>query len=214
MRIVSKDERDKISGMYLSVVKYYVVRFEELLGLEDRGGYLVKKALEGLFRGISEFDPSGDESIDRFIRRNILEGVLEGARELLSDFDDLLARTRELTMVFRALSEKLGRAPCVEEIASQMGVDVEVARRYLSAAVLLFSHDRGTSFGVSPYSPARTREELARRIESLAPDSQLVIALHHFEEFSFEEISRILGESRESVILSYARGVLELLLSP
>ncbi|RMG61249.1 MAG: hypothetical protein D6713_00800 [Deltaproteobacteria bacterium] len=211
MRLLRPEEREKIAGMYLSTIRFYLLRFEGLLGVEDGEGVLVKRCVEELVTGLSSYDPDAGESLDRFVRRKIVEGIVSGVRRLIPDLDSSLALSRDLIRAFGSLTERQGRPPTVKELAEALCWDEEGVKKVMRVAVLSLSTDGTGEFSTNIFAPARTREELARKIESLDADSRLVVALHHFEEFSFQEIASILNREEDEVVTLYSRAMLTLL---
>ncbi len=143
------------------------------------------------------------------------------------------AKAREVERTHVELEQRLGRAPTEEEMAVDLGVDVEAFQATLleianSSELALddlwtsAGGDGGTislldtvsdPSGVDPHAEMDTvelKDRLADAIESLPDRERLVIALYYYENLMLREIGEVLDVTESRVSQLHTKAVLGL----
>ncbi|CAN5121009.1 RNA polymerase sigma factor RpoD [soil metagenome] len=222
-RAGDKEAAERLVTANLRFVISYVKKYQGRgLGLAE----LVCIGNEGLLKAVKKFDPDKGVKFISYavwwIRQTVLQALAEQTRSVripLNQNSNLVRLSRMDT----ALTQKLGRSPTDEEIASEMGEPIETIRalRRVAASELSLDAplDRGdrdsASFGErfagseaeeieeEVESQAR-REFLERMFEKYLTERErrilyLYYGLDEGEERTLEEIGTLLGVTRERI---------------
>jgi len=218
--------REALIESYLPYVKRVVHRIAVHLPQHVEVEDLIHVGVIGLIQALDRYDPSRDNSFLTYAIFRIKGAVLSELRSR-----DYLSRSnrkkvREMDQVFMALENRLGRPPSAEELAEEMGVDVETVhdiRRLSSITFVSFeemgahSEDEQTSIFNAMMSGrandaltmARLKElqaGIAEAVENLPEKERLVISMYYVDELTMKETGKVLDitESRVSQIHSQA----------
>jgi RNA polymerase sigma factor for flagellar operon FliA len=179
----------------------------------------------GLIQAVDRYDPGRDNKFMTYAVFRIKGAVLSELRSR-----DFLSRSnrrkiRDLENVCLKLEQKLGREVDDDEVAQELGVDVEQVYRtkqmssisFISFEELGFSSrdekEKLLSYLVDNDDDALTltrlkelKDAVARTIEQLPEKEKLVISLYYLEELTMKETGKVLDitESRVSQIHSQA----------
>ena len=217
--------RDQLITEYLPYVKRIVhriaIHLPSTIDIDD----LMNVGVIGLIQAVDRYDPSRDNKFMTYAVFRIKGAVLSELRSR-----DFLSRSnrrkiRDLENACLKLEQKLGREVDDEEIAEELGVDVEQIRRtkqmssisFISFEDLEFSSrdekEKLLSYLVDNDDDALTlarlkeiKEAVARAIEQLPGKERLVISLYYLDELTMKETGKVLNitESRVSQIHSQA----------
>jgi RNA polymerase sigma factor for flagellar operon FliA len=189
---------------------------------------LVSAGTIGLINAVDHFDASRGLAFSTFAAPHIRGAILDDLRRRDHVPRSVRRKQRELSKARDSLASRLDRQPCDDEMAEEMGVDVECVWRwrrdveYAARMSLDHPHDRGSGPGATPEqllaageegsemeSGVNQREEIERlrdEILNLKDQERLVLSLYYFEELKLHEIAAVLGvtESRVSQIRSKA----------
>ena len=217
--------RDQLITEYLPYVKRIVhriaVHLPSTIDIDD----LMNVGVIGLIQAVDRYDPSRDNKFMTYAVFRIKGAVLSELRSR-----DFLSRSnrrkiRDLENACLKLEQKLGREIDDEEIAEELGVDIEQIRRtkqmssisFISFEELEFSSrdekEKLLSYLVDNDDDALTlarlkeiKEAVARAIEQLPGKERLVISLYYLDELTMKETGKVLNitESRVSQIHSQA----------
>ena len=193
------------------------VRLPASMELED----LIQAGTIGLLEAVGRFDASQGASFATFASQRIRGAMLDELRSR-----DWLPRSvrRNARMVdeaVRRLEQQLGRAAEENEIATELGMELEEYRQLLSDTnsgnLLPFEMllEEGAEPGVEDTSQdtplqqfldGEKRDQLVAAIEALPEREKLLMALYYQEELNLKEIGAVLGvtESRVSQLHSQA----------
>ena len=217
--------RDQLITEYLPYVKRIVhriaIHLPSTIDIDD----LMNVGVIGLIQAVDRYDPSRDNKFMTYAVFRIKGAVLSELRSR-----DFLSRSnrrkiRNLENACLKLEQKLGREIDDEEIAEELGVDIEQIRRtkqmssisFISFEELEFSSrdekEKLLSYLVDNDDDALTlarlkeiKEAVARAIEQLPGKERLVISLYYLDELTMKETGKVLNitESRVSQIHSQA----------
>jgi len=217
--------RDQLITEYLPYVKRIVhriaVHLPSTVDIDD----LMNVGVIGLIQAVDRYDPGRDNKFMTYAVFRIKGAVLSELRSR-----DFLSRSnrrkiRDLENACLKLEQKLGREVDDNDIARELGIDVEHVYRtrqmssisFISFEELGFSSrdekEKLLSYLVDNDDDALTltrlkelKEAVARAIEQLPEKEKLVIALYYVEELTMKEAGKVLDitESRVSQIHSQA----------
>ena len=217
--------RDQLITEYLPYVKRIVhriaVHLPSTVDIDD----LMNVGVIGLIQAVDRYDPGRDNKFMTYAVFRIKGAVLSELRSR-----DFLSRSnrrkiRDLEKVCLKLEQKLGREVDDDEVAQEMGVDVDQVYRtkqmssisFISFEELGFSSrdekEKLLSYLVDNDDDALTltrlkelKDAVARTIEQLPEKEKLVISLYYLEELTMKETGKVLDitESRVSQIHSQA----------
>lgn len=195
------------------VTRYYpcVAKVAKLLARRlpasiDRGELMSAGAL-GLIDAAARFDPSRGGSFEAFAMIRIRGAMLDDIRVRDTLSRDMRRAARELGRATATLTQRLGRVPHEDELATHLGMSVEElrARRARVSGARVFGLDDvrpdllerlADDRADDPQEIFARRERLDRLaadIAALPPRMQQVLALYYKENLSLREIGDVLG---------------------
>ena len=226
-KVVPKDPayRDQLITEYLPYVKRIVQRLAVHLPSTVDIDDLMNVGVIGLIQAVDRYDPRRDNKFMTYAIFRIKGAVLSElrARDFLSRSNR--RKIRELESVYLRLEQKLGRTADDNEIAQELGVDLEQVYRTKQMSSISFisleelgvssrdEKEKLLSYLVNNEDDALSRtklkelkEAMARAIKQLPEKERLVISLYYLDELTMKETGKVLGitESRVSQIHSQA----------
>jgi RNA polymerase sigma factor FliA len=223
----NREERDSLVMSQLTEVQFIARRIHERLPvfipLED----LVHSGVLGLLEATQKYDSTRNVQFKTFAQFRIRGAILDSLRKLDSASRRLRTKGRKVNAALAQLSMKLGRQPTEEEVAQEVGLDLDDLRKLVRTLRSVESVDHQVSFGrdraenrdliesapadaeESPFAlclRSEMRQHLTEAISSLAPREKQIVALYYVEQLTMQEIATILNvkSSRISQIHSAA----------
>lgn len=199
---------------------------------------LVSAGAMGLVNAIDSFDPSRGLAFSTFAAPRIRGAILDDLRRWDHAPRSVRRKQRQISTARERLRDTLGHEPQEEDIARELGIDLEQFWRWESdtQSALQVSLDQPVDGTRSEWARTPldilvgedsadtedrlTREQevaiLQREIMSLNERERLVLTLYYYEELKLHEIATIVGltESRISQIRSKAIATLRDRLQP
>ena len=226
-KIVPKDPayRDQLITEYLPYVKRIVQRLAVHLPSTVDIDDLMNVGVIGLIQAVDRYDPRRDNKFMTYAIFRIKGAVLSElrARDFLSRSNR--RKIRELESAYLRLEQKLGREADDQEIARELGVDLEQVYRtkQMSSISFISLEELGISSrdekekllsylinneddALSMTKLKELKEAMAKAIKQLPEKERLVISLYYLDELTMKETGKVLGitESRVSQIHSQA----------
>jgi RNA polymerase sigma factor for flagellar operon FliA len=225
---ISVENREAIIREYAPMIKYVAGRIAMRLPPHIEVDDLVSVGVLGLFDAIQKYDPSRGARFKTYAEFRVRGAILDELRSLDWVPRSVRQKASELDAVTQKLMGELGRPPEDEEIAAEMGMDLEVfhAALYQTRNMPVLSlEDMGLSKesggpqnlleclagkrDADPHVQMRLSElkdAIAHSIDQLPEKERLMISLYYYEELTMKEIGEVLGttESRVSQIHSKA----------
>jgi len=223
------DARERLILHYSPLVKFVAGRVGAGLPPSVEQADLVSYGFLGLIEAAERFDLGRDVKFETYAIPRIRGAMLDELRALDWVPRSVRAKARELERAMSKLQSDLRRDPTEEELASELGIEVEDLRDRLDATasmsivaleeLLTVGGDEGDYVSLldtlpdasveqpgSAIEAAETRQALLESIQSLGEREHMVIALYYFEGFTLSRIGEVLGvtESRVSQIHSKA----------
>lgn len=202
------------------IAHHMMVRMPACVQVED----LIQAGMVGLLEAAQKYDASRGASFETYAGIRIRGAIVDEMRR-----GDWVPRSvhrnaRRVSDAINAVESREGRDASDQEVADELGVDINEYHAILSdsASSRLFSFEE--SFGdddsynaseglslpfVSPlegFQRESLKQSLAQAITQLPERERLVLALYYDEELNLKEIGQIIGvsESRVSQIHSQA----------
>ena len=217
--------RDQLIQEYLPYVKRIVQRIATHLPASVDVEDLMNVGVIGLIQAVDRYDPGRDNKFMTYAIFRIKGAVLSELRSR-----DFLSRSnrrklRELEQACQHLEQRLGRHAADDEVAAELGIDIEELHRtkQMSSISFISFEELGVSskdekeklmaylmhHEDNALSQTRLKElksALARAIEQLSEKERLVISLYYLDELTMKETGEVLNitESRVSQIHSQA----------
>lgn len=170
---------------------------------------LVSAGAMGLLDAARRYDPNVCERFEAYAEHRIRGAMLDELRSHDSLSRDLRSRSRRRDEAVTRLERKLGHAPSSEQVAGELGIDLEEYDRLLGRVHrgTVLSAEALTRDGVGaqafedaqvpdPFNVAAAhelRDLLSHALEKLPERLQLVASLYYREGYKLSEIGALLG---------------------
>lgn len=206
-----REAHGRLCERYLPDVRRLVGRMAIYLGdgVLDRED-LVQAGVIGLIQAIEQFDPGQDVAFIDYARKRIRGAVYDELRGLDGYSSRSRRQQQSLERIKAALQQKLLRSPSEEEIAEELGVNLDQLHQLQSsfpvirsepldqehAEELAVQHGPGRMRnwipGADGWSQAEKFQLVAQRIESLPERSRIVLGLYYRDGLTLKEIAQVL----------------------
>lgn len=219
------EDRERLIIQHLPQVRWIASSIHDRLPATVLQEDLVSAGIIGLIAAIDNFDPTRNTSLRTYAEHRIRGAILDSIRGLDGIPSHQRKRAKEVEAAIETAEQRLGRPPAEEEIAHELGVNLEEYRETLLdvRAVSLGALDSVTADGSgdSLLRYLADRDELtpgwiverealeqllAHGIASMPKPERTVISLYFKEELTLAEIGRVLDlhTSRVSQLKSQA----------
>ncbi|HLS20389.1 MAG TPA: FliA/WhiG family RNA polymerase sigma factor [Bacillota bacterium] len=209
------DAANELVKQYNYLVSFHVDRLSAHLPKSVQKDDLVSLAYMGLFDAIKKFEPSRKLKFDTYASFRIRGSIIDGLRREDWLPRSLREKTKQVEQTSDQLEQKLQRKPTPSEIAKQLNMTPaeveETVKNSLFANVL--SIDQRTTDtndeepeGIGYIIPDKENEtpdeqlvklemkqEVAKAIQLLNKNEQLVISLFYHDELTMTEIGEVLN---------------------
>ncbi len=215
--------REELIIKYAPLVKQIAERMAVRLPPNISKEELIGPGVLGLFDAIDKFDSKRGIKFRTYANLRIKGAILDELRKMDWISRSVRRNINRIEDAIRTLELKLGREPKDDEIAEEMGLEMDSYYRMISRSqgVNLLSLDElmldGTTFKVSKQAsdqPSPIDELKVKEIKSiifkamstLSKKEQIVLSLYYYDELTLKEIAQVLSltESRISQIHSKA----------
>jgi len=201
---------------YGSMVERMARRLISRTGVHSAYDDLWSAGAIGLIEAGRRFDPTRGASFATFAEHRVRGAMLDELRRLDHLPRRLRNRTDELVKTRKKLAGNLGREATVEEVASELGVEVEQASDMaaLLEPPLPLESILPTLAGGEAADAAVLRAEVMRRlteaVEKLPERLRMVLSLHYIEDLTYREIAGILHVSEPRVCQLHSEALAQL----
>ena len=225
--------RERLVVAYSPLVKYVAGRMSSGLPAHVEESDLISYGLGGLISAIERFDLSREIKFETYAITRIRGAIIDELRTLDWVPRSVRARAREIERANMKLEAKLQRAPTDEEMASELGVNVDefqetllqISNSTIVALDELWSVSDSSGDQVSLMEtiedarapdPAKAldmgdlKDRIAGSIARLPEREKLVIALYYYENLTLREIGEVLGVTESRVSQLHTKAVLRL----
>ncbi len=228
----SPAEREALILEYAPVIRYVAgriaMRLPSHVSLDD----LMSAGVLGLIDAVDRFDPAQNVKFKTYAEFRIRGAILDELRAMDWVPRSIRRKSGKLEDVYNQLQAQLGRAATDEEVAAEMGVDLEDFYHLLDEVKgvnLLSLDDQGGPLGQldsdrimqalnkeSTEDPlvmlglAELRDQMAKAIDSLPEKEKLVVSLYYYDELTMREIGEVLGYTESRISQMHTKAILRL----
>ncbi|MCB9684808.1 MAG: FliA/WhiG family RNA polymerase sigma factor [Alphaproteobacteria bacterium] len=188
---------------------------------------LIGTAVMGLIEAVERYDPSRGVCFRSYAKHRIQGSILDSLRATDWVPRAVRRRAQALEQARSSLSERLGRAPTLAELAEHLGTDTDGAHAFVANSDTrpLLSLDAPTDDGTGApladlVAADGTPEERAERaelrritlsaIERLPEREKVSIVLFYFHELSLKEVGEVLGVTESRACQLNGQGIVRL----
>jgi len=194
---------------------------------------LISYGLVGLISAIERYEPEREIKFETYAIPRIRGAIIDELRALDWVPRSVRARAREIERANVKLEHKLQRAPTDEEIADELGIELEefqesliqISNSTIAALDELWTVSDSSGDQVSlldtiqdPGSPdpakvvdaTDLKDRVADAIARLPEREKLVIALYFYENLTLREIGEVLGVTESRISQLHTKAVLRL----
>jgi RNA polymerase sigma factor for flagellar operon FliA len=217
--------RDQLLLEHLPTVRYLARRIHERLPQHVEMDDLISAGVVGLIDAFSKFDHTKKVQFKSYAQFRIRGAILDSLRTLDWSPRELRRKGRAVEEAIRSVTQRLGRVPSEQEIATEMALGLidyqqllgELKGLEIGSLHMERSEDSGDEeLSYIPGAPdedplfrclqGEMKQRLTDAIEELPEKERMVLTLYYYEELTMKEIGLTLGvvESRVSQIHSSA----------
>lgn len=229
---IGTPEADSLIAEYTPLIKFIAhrisVRLPPHIELDD----LTSVGVMGLLDAIEKFDPTKQTMFKTYAEIRIRGAILDELRALDWVPRSVRQKATEISSAYATVEQREGRPADDEEVAEEMGVNLEDFHRRLASAQstpILSIEDLG---GVSKDGEKRdimevlagstendpqvttrineVREIIARAIDQLPEKERHLVSLYYYEELTMREIGGVLGITESRISQLHTRAVMRL----
>lgn len=228
----TQEEKERLIIEYSPLVKYIAYRIAVRLPPHIEIDDLISAGTIGLIDAVEKYDPSRGIKFKTYSEFRIRGAILDELRS--QDWVPRSVRQRANTIgnVYLELEQKIGRPATDEEMATALNLNIndfyETLKEAVGISLLSLEGLGGTnrqgerrnileclSGGADddPQDSARYREIkniIAKSIDRLSQNEQLLISLYYHEELTMKEIGEILNVTESRVSQIHTKAVLKL----
>ncbi len=225
--------RDRLILNYAPLVKYVAGRMGTNFPSHVDESDLISYGLLGLIGALERFDLSRNIKFETYAITRIKGSILDELRSLDWVPRSVRSMARQIEKSSAKLENKLHRAPTDEELAKDLGLDMQefqdaltrissstiVALEELwtisstgteSVALIDTIEDRGAKDPAAVVDVTEVKERLAQAVANLPEREKIVIALYYYEGLTLREIGDVLSVTESRVSQLHTKAILRL----
>jgi RNA polymerase sigma factor FliA len=225
--------RERLVVAYSPLVKYVAGRMASGLPAHVEEADLISYGLVGLISAIQRFEPEREIKFETYAITRIKGAIIDELRSLDWVPRSVRSRAREIEKANSKLEHALQRAPTDEEMAAELGMEVEgfqdallqISNSTVAALDELWTVSDSSGDQVSlldtiqdPDAPdpaqvmdaTDMKDRVADAIARLPEREKLVVALYYYENLTLREIGEVLGVTESRVSQLHTKAVLRL----
>ena len=226
------DARERLILQYAPLVKYVAGRVSVGLPPHVEVADLTSYGMFGLIDAIERYDPHRGVRFESYAIQRIRGAILDELRSLDWIPRSVRTKARQVEEALQALEHRLGRSPAEEELAAELGVELEELRATLAqvsltsvvaldelavggedesrGALVERLPDRASPDPEARLDDAEMRRLLATTVNELGERERSVVVLYYFEGMTLAQIGEILGVTESRISQIHAKSVLAL----
>jgi RNA polymerase sigma factor for flagellar operon FliA len=212
--------RDKaLYDRYLPVVRRIAMKLVRRLPSQITMDDLIGAGWVGLVEALRKRDtvPS-EEQFETYAAYRVKGAILDYLRSLDPMTRKMRGASRQITAAIKTLTARVGRAPNEDEIAKELGVDLEayhvllhdVSQSDPTRIELSDLYGPRSSNESAPDIMASRREiadQIASAVEQMPERLQLILSLYYQEDCSFREVGEVLGVTEARICQLHAEAI-------
>jgi RNA polymerase sigma factor for flagellar operon FliA len=223
-----EQQREQRIVSNLELVKFQALRLYARVPSSVELNDLMSYGVMGLMDAVDKFDESRGVKFKTYAELRIRGAILDGLRELDWIPRSLRKRQKELEAAFHKLENILGRAAEDEEVAAELGLEIEDYFGLLNDLKGVTLGSLESSGGDSEDSPLnyladseenlptvavekkQVKELLVKAIDLLPDKEKLVLSLYYFEGLTMKEVGKVLDITESRVSQLHSKAVLRM----
>jgi len=231
-QVGSPAARDELIRQYTPLIKYIASRIAMRLPPNVALDDLISAGVIGLIDAIEKYDPNRNTQFKTYAEFRIKGAILDELRSLDWVPRSVRKKFHRIEAAYAKLQKESGQPAKDEEVAAELGVDMEEFHRLLEASrnVSLLSLDGAGSFaanlsrddvievvaGAKNEDPAEAlglselRDEVAKAIDSLPSKERYVVSLYYYEELTMKEIGEVMGYTESRISQMHTKAMFRL----
>lgn len=227
----SIEERNDLVMQELPQVYYIAARIRERLPQQVEMDDLVNAGVIGLIEATRNYDATRNAGFTTFAKFRIRGAILDSLRKLDWGSRAVRRKGRAIAESIQQLSARLGRQPTQEEIAKDVGMELDELQGtladldglYLVGQQVDFEDDATGNQDLIESAPSRggdnpfelcldgeARAQLKAAVEKLSEREQLILSLYYHDEMTMREIAEIVGVAVSRVSQIHAASLVKL----
>jgi RNA polymerase sigma factor for flagellar operon FliA len=221
-------QREQMIEDHLQIVKYQALRLHARIPSHVDINDLINYGIIGLMDAVEKYDASRGVKFKTYAELRVRGAILDGLRELDWVPRSYRRRQRELEAAFRTLERRHGRAATDEEVAQELGLELEEYFNLLDElrginlgsfessdpdsdeSQIQYIPDREDNLPTIILEKKELRSILASCIDELPEKEQYVLSLYYFEGLTMKEVGKVLGITESRVSQLHSKSVLRL----
>lgn len=225
------EERNDLVMQELPQVYYIAARIRERLPQQVEMDDLVNAGVIGLIEATRNYDATRNAGFSTFAKFRIRGAILDSLRKLDWGSRTVRRKGRAIADSINQLSSKLGRQPTQEEIAKDLGMELDELQAtladldglYLVGQQVEFEEEGAGNQDLIESAPSRggdnpfelcmegeARAHLKSAVEKLSEREQLILSLYYHDEMTMREIAEIVGVAVSRVSQIHAAALVKL----
>jgi len=230
-KLSSEQKRDELVKRHLTLVNFIVARLAIGLPSWIDKRDLVNTGVIGLIDAVNNFDPSKGVKFETYASTRIRGAIIDELRSLDWIPRSTRAKSKEIEQAISALVNRLGRFPNDQEIARELGWDMDKYYKTLDlvSGTTMLSLDEQIELSSGGEPVARIEmvvsgeetvlESIERRelidtmvsiLKTLSEQERLAIALYYYEELTLKEIGMVMNVSESRVSQIHTAAILKM----
>ncbi|WP_354701933.1 RNA polymerase sigma factor FliA [Paraconexibacter sp. AEG42_29] len=231
----SGDERarERLVVAYSPLVKYVSGRMASGLPAHVDEADLISYGLVGLINAIERFELEREIKFETYAITRIKGAIIDELRSLDWVPRSVRAKAREIERANAKLEHRLQRAPTDEEMAAELGIEVQdflasllqISNSTIAALDELWTvgdasgdqvslldtlQDPGAPDPATVMDQTELKDRVADAIARLPEREKLVVALYYYENLTLREIGEVLGVTESRISQLHTKAVLRL----
>jgi RNA polymerase sigma factor for flagellar operon FliA len=224
------NERARIVDEYLPVIKHFAYKLtlnaDEAQFRED----LVSAGVIGLLEAMERFDPSKGAKLKTYAYLRIRGAMVDEIRAKSWYPRSAWDKTRKIEAAITNLEKKLGRYPDEEEIAREMGIDIEEYMKVIGncgnmsvvslekvfesqedSREKILDYIMGNENSPDDFAAIHEIEKfLGEQIDNLPERLKQILSLYYYEDMNMKEIGEVFGISEARVCQLHGQAIMNL----
>jgi RNA polymerase sigma factor for flagellar operon FliA len=227
---LDKDSREKVIEEFLPVIKHLAYKVARGFENENLIDDLISAGIIGLLEVMEKYDSSRGAKLNTFAYLRIRGAMIDELRSRDWFPRSARAKAKRIQEVTRKLEHEKGRYPNEEEIANELGIDLDEYLSMLRSCgnlSVVSIEDVSESVGESrdrvigyvlddDENPEKYAEYyeleriLAAELQKLPEKQRIVLSLYYHEDLNMKEIAKTLGVTEARVCQIHAQAIINL----
>lgn len=225
------EKRNELILTYTPLIKYIAARLVARLPPQVSVDDLISCGIIGLIDAINKFDRSKNVQFKTYAEFRIKGAMLDELRALDWVPRSIRRKITDLEKTYADLEKKHGRPAMDEEVAKELGIELEAFYKLLDETKSVTFMDIellrqkttevvetgvAESFELDDRDPfmalnlSQLKEFIAAAISELPEKEKLTVALYYQEELTMKEIGQVLGYTESRISQMHSKAMLRL----